>query len=282
MDTPASWVSPGATRPSSAAVLRRWCRLWPCRSRQREWWCGLLALLLASLVFIRWPSLDTTVSGWFYGSEGFVGKRYELVMGVYWLVPWLGRGVAVAGVWLLLARLWRGNPAWGWQARRAVVLACAMALGVGALVNYALKQHSGRPRPVDTTLFGGAAGFQPALSFGGTCSRNCSFVSGHAATGFVLMAWGLWGAASTRRRWLWRGLLAGAVVGAGRVMQGGHFLSDIVFAGLAIYLACLLQRALWLRWRAWRRARRARLTQGSAAVGGAVAAEAASAGALPG
>jgi lipid A 4'-phosphatase len=270
MPSHTSWAAAGPSQPASQVIASRWRALWPRRSHQREWAGVAAALLLASLLFSLWPALDTTVSTWFFDGHGFVGKQSDLVMAVYWLVPWLGRAVALAGLALLLLRWWRGGLLWGWRARRVVVVACAMGLGVGALVNYALKEHSGRPRPVDTLQFGGAARFEPALSFAGSCTRNCSFVSGHAATGFVLMAWGLWGSPATRRRWWWRGLLLGALVGAGRVMQGGHFVSDVVFAGLAMVLACLLQRALWVRWRALRRARwRA---AAAAAAAGAVAA----------
>ena len=46
-----------------------------------------------------------------------------------------------------------------------------------------------------------------------------------------------------------QGVVAGLLVGAGRVLQGGHFLSDIVLAGLVMHGVCLLIRAGWLRWR---------------------------------
>jgi lipid A 4'-phosphatase len=47
-----------------------------------------------------------------------------------------------------------------------------------------------------------------------------------------------------RRLWLGVGLLSGSIAGLGRVIQGAHFLSDVVFAGFIVY-AC----AYWLnRW----------------------------------
>jgi len=36
------------------------------------------------------------------------------------------------------------------------------------------------------------------------------------------------------------GLVAGSVIGFGRILQGGHFLSDIVFAFYAVWLSCEL------------------------------------------
>lgn len=226
--------------------------------------CGWLLLAsAAALLCWRGSELDLLVSRQFFDGQRFVGNQFPLVQWVYWAVPWFGRAVGLAGLavlwwqWRQRRRPIEHRPAtWVWTSRRLVTLACMMALGVGGVVNFALKSHSGRPRPVDTLQFGGGARFQPALSFEGPCTRNCSFVSGHAATGFALMAWGLGGSLATRRRWLWRGLLLGALVGAGRVMQGGHYLSDVLFAAIFIGLTCWLQRAAWVHWRAWRRTRR--------------------------
>jgi len=92
------------------------------------------------------------------------------------------------------------------------------------------------------------------------CEHNCSFVSGHATSGFILMAVGLMGSVATRRRWMWIGLAWGAIVSLARIAEGGHFLSDTLFAGLAVWGSGWLIREAWLRHVAlrWRRARRRR------------------------
>ena len=125
----------------------------------------------------------------------------------------------------------------------------------GLLVNSVFKAHWGRPRPHMVTEFGGGWTFQPALQTGGKCRGNCSFVSGHSATGYALMGLGMLGAARTRRRWLWVGGLAGFGLGVARIAQGGHFLSDVVFAGLVVWATHLAVREAWLRLAARRRAR---------------------------
>jgi membrane-associated PAP2 superfamily phosphatase len=140
------------------------------------------------------------------------------------------------------------------------MLSLVMVLGTGVVVNAILKDNWGRPRPVDTQTFGGAGTFEPALLPSNQCDSNCSFVSGHAATGFTLLALGLLGAPATRRRWLLWGLAAGLTTGALRIAQGGHFLSDVLFSGLVIWLCGATLRAGYLYLRA-RRHRRLRLTQ---------------------
>jgi lipid A 4'-phosphatase len=75
---------------------------------------------------------------------------------------------------------------------------------------------------------------------------NCGFVSGHAAAGFSLMTWGIWSAWPRRKRWLVIGTAAGLFIGSVRIMQGGHFLSDVIFSGWAVWLIYVLMRQTWL------------------------------------
>lgn len=232
--------------------------------RQRVRLAWLAAASLALLVFRGWPELDVVVTGWFYRPQtwpAFPVGEWAPVQLVYQAVPWLGRLALL--LCLLACLLPRRRAAVGlalrWH-RRAFALLLVLLLGLGALVNGVFKEGIGRPRPHTVQDFGGPHPFQPVGWAARGCEGNCSFVSGHAATGFLLMACGLVGGPATRRRWAWIGALTGASIGAGRVVQGGHFLSDIVFAGLAMGAVCLLLRAVWVRLRGWR-LRRARLPQ---------------------
>ena len=64
------------------------------------------------------------------------------------------------------------------------------------------------------------------------CVNNCSFVGGEAAAMFALFfALALLATGPRRNRLILLGLAAGALAGFIRMAQGGHFLSDIVFAG---------------------------------------------------
>lgn len=219
-------------------------------------WC--LAFVVAGTIFRLWPELDNRTTALFYLNPDFSGNHNPVVVAIYQAVPWLGRGVALLGLLLMLLVACFGLS-WAGRRRslirRAMTLAWAMFLAVGLVVNGALKEHTARPRPLETQTFGGTSNFQPVFSFKGDCTGNCSFVSGHAATGFVLLGWALFAAPAARRRWLGYALLAGALFGAGRIMQGSHFLSDVIFSAIFVGLSCWLQRELWLHWRAWRRRR---------------------------
>lgn len=226
----------------------------PWRAREREWvWlCGAFAV--ACIVFSAWPGVDLLVAALpFDAVQGFVVDRWPWVRAVHRAVPWFGRGAGLVA--LLVALLfWRrpGRLGVRWW-RRLMVLGLSMALGTGLVVNGFLKEGWGRARPVEIQEFGGAARFTPALQPARQCRSNCAFTSGHAATGFTLLAVGSLAAPATRRRWLVVGLLAGSVLGALRIAQGGHFLSDVVFSGLFVWLATAALREAWLRVKARRR-----------------------------
>lgn len=227
------------------------------KARRREWAWLAAGWLLAVVVFRGWPGLDLWVSAQFHAGAGvFPLDEHPVVRGVYLVVPWLGRAMFVASL-LVLLWAWRRPAAvprpW---ARRAGAMALVLVLGLTGVVHGVFKDHWGRPRPVHVTEFNGPHPFQPALQRSDLCQRNCSFVSGHAGTGYVLMALGLFGAPATRRRWWAVGLASGLLIGLGRVMQGGHFASDVVFGALIIGVCAALIREAWLRLTLARRRRR--------------------------
>ena len=72
--------------------------------------------------------------------------------------------------------------------RAIVFLMATLALGPGLLVNVGLKDHWGRPRPIDVTQFGGDQHFVAWWDPRGDCPSNCSFVSGDVSGAFWTLA----------------------------------------------------------------------------------------------
>ena len=136
--------------------------------------------------------------------------------------------------------------------RRAAMLLLVFVFGVG-LATEAMKDGWGRPRPGQLTAFGGAAAFRPALQPSAACARNCSSVSGHAASAFAVLSLGALG--TRRKRWSWWcvGVALGGVMGLVRMSQGGHFASDIVLTLLVVWGVSLALRQFWWSWAARRR-----------------------------
>jgi lipid A 4'-phosphatase len=213
-------------------------------------WAGLF---LSVAVFLKVPAIDLWVSARYWRPDlGFFQRNDPVVLALYdWtpiignslvalmvllalLAPWLARHAASAGHEALAQKL-RGT----WR-RTAIAGICVAALSSGVIIELGLKKTIGRPRPVQTIEFGGSQPFHAAFEPGSNPAQHKSFPSGHAAAGFSLMMLGMFASPAWRRRWFMIGVLAGTAVGMARIMQGGHYLSDIVFSFHSVWLSCEL------------------------------------------
>lgn len=202
------------------------------------------ALCLAALVFALDPTLDLTAAAAFYkGANTFVGQTH-LGEAVRRVVYWVPAVVAVFFVLIYLLRragLVRGG---GPSGRAVVVVVLSFAIGPGLLANTILKNHTHRPRPFQTTEFGGTEPFRPFYATDGACKRNCSFVSGEGSAAFWTTIPALLLPPTIRAGAVAVSLVFGVLVGTLRMAFGGHYLSDTVFAALLTWAVG------WLIWRA--------------------------------
>ena len=209
-------------------------------------------LLAAAIIFTVWPGLDLWVSNYFYVGNGlFPANDIWIVKGIYHLTPWLGRLIFFVAVTVVLIAIFFQDKVSRRHWRRSSAIVAVVILGVGFLVHSVLKDGMGRPRPRDVQEFAGVTTYMPVFQPSSFCQTNCSFVSGHAAVGFSLMAFGMFGIRKRRQFWMGCSLLLGTSIGLARIAQGGHFLSDIVFSFIAIWLSYLSIRLVWIRFRFW-------------------------------
>lgn len=217
----------------------------------------VLWVLLVGL-FGVWPELDVWVSRHFYvPGEGFPVRQWAGLVAFDKAVPWVGRALLLGALAVIVWSWWRlrmhtcevGHtrpPVWRHTWRRSAALVLTLVLGLGAVVHSVFKDNWGRARPDAVQAFGGPERFTGPLVPTNGCKRNCSFVSGHAATGFALMAVGILGSKPRRRRWLLIGIAAGLIIGMVRIVFGRHFLSDILFGWAMIWTVAMLVRWAWL------------------------------------
>lgn len=227
----------------------------------------LLVLGLLALVFGLWPQLDLAVSAF---AREISGGRFQFPDG-WW--HWLYAGTRPAFIWLSAVigalgalSLLRRAPVLGVTPRIAVFVLLAFVVTQGLVIDVYLKIAFGRARPRDLVDFGGTLSFTPFYLVSDQCARNCSFVSGHAGMAFALFALVFVAAERWRRRLFWAVLAIGLAMGWMRVIQGAHFLSDVLFSGAVVYGVTwllhlvLLRPAVWTRpwWRPWERERSGR------------------------
>jgi lipid A 4'-phosphatase len=201
--------------------------------------------ILAAMLFAGWPELDLAVSRLFnIGPRNFLFTQSDFVTVLrraFELVTWGASIAAIAGIVLALAR---GKRLFRLSLKEWVFLALVLITGPGLIANTLLKDNWSRPRPTQVVDFGGQATFKPVLNRGGACERNCSFISGEASSIFAL---GFAAAMLARRRraaWMAGAVVAGSVIGLIRIGEGGHFLSDVIFAGVIMALDVALMH--WL------------------------------------
>lgn len=192
------------------------------------------AVGLAGLVSV-FPVLDLWTSGLFFNhSTANWTPRSNFMQFARSGVPPLIIGALLFCLVLWLAGKILRQQFWDMSGREAGFLLLTILLGPGLVVESILKVYSGRARPRDIAVFGGEDPFTPAIWLAEACSRNCSFVSGHAALAFWVTAFAFLFPVGRRRPILLMGIVCGLLMGLVRMAEGAHFLSDILFAGIIV------------------------------------------------
>jgi membrane-associated PAP2 superfamily phosphatase len=212
-------------------------------------WFALTFICIA--LYLVWPELDLQVARWFYTpGVGFDAAQWPWVHLWHISVPWAGRGMLLLCVLLLaFGRGWM-TPA---TRRQAQALLVGLIVGLWLVLHVGFKDNWGRARPSQISALGGTETYTSPLVPSSGCDTNCSFMSGHAGTGFVLIAVGALATKRTRRRWIAIGWTTGLVLGFVRMAQGGHFLGDVLFGGLLLWACAWATRWCYVQWRARRR-----------------------------
>jgi membrane-associated PAP2 superfamily phosphatase len=212
----------------------------------------LIALIIAAvvgLVFGIYPALDLKIAGLFF----VPGRDFwaSVDPGFLWLRSisiWTVTAIVAPALVALAWKLVQPRRPMFVPGRAVVLMIVTLALGPGLVTNVILKDYWGRPRPIDVTEFAGTERFVPWWDPRGSCEKNCSFVAGEPSGAF----WTLAPAALVPPAWralaYASSLAFGAVIGAARIVAGAHFFSDVVFAGVFMFLIVWTVHGLLYRW----------------------------------
>ncbi len=202
-----------------------------------------LITVFFSVLFSVYPRIDIHVSGFFHDPQsGFYLRKNPFIVAIYNSIEiFIPSLTALCFIALVLVRI-RGEKILGLGYSSVIYLLVTLAIGPGLLINGVLKEFWGRARPATIEEFGGTQVFTPVLVPSDQCDSNCSFASGHASAGFFPLAMSfVW--KKHRKKIFFTGIVYGLLTGFARIVQGGHFFSDVVFAGLIVY------GLSWLIWR---------------------------------
>jgi lipid A 4'-phosphatase len=231
----------------------------PLRSRSGEWFEAFIVdlkeapsgprfrlgtMVVAPLVVCLALTFWARFSGFDFGAQALFyrvgGDRWSLGEIPFWryLYQWgtIPAAVVVFASLTLYCLSWSMERFRLWRKVFLFVVLTAV-VGPGLITNAILKEYWGRPRPREVIEFGGRNVFEPALTID-PASGGLSFPCGHATMGFLLMG-GYFlfrrHRAGLARGFLVGGIILGSLMGIARMVQGGHFFTDVIWAGLICY-----------------------------------------------
>lgn len=211
-----------------------------------ELWLVIVLLVIATGLLAH-AGADQVVASRFYIDGGWpIGKQFPWYQ-LYKIDRLPGVVLALGGLVLALRGFFK--PELRHWIRPGLFLVLLLALGPGIVVNSIFKEHWGRPRPREVIQFNGTRQFlqpwQPGVN-----GKGRSFPSGHSSAAFYLTApFFLYRRRKplVARAWLAGGLVFGVLMSYARIAQGGHFLTDTLWAWGMVHLVGLLLAALLLR-----------------------------------
>ncbi len=219
----------------------------PPSAYRRYWRRDVLALILLAAAALAWGAFtdgDRLLARLFYDGESpeepFPGRFLFPWSLLYRAVSWPIIAVVVGALAVLSGSLRSERLAR--RRRSAMAILLAVALGPGVLVNMILKDHWGRPRPVQIEEFGGRQIYRDAW-IRGQPGRGKSFPCGHSSAGYFFTIFFLLARRrhpARARAWLVFAVVYGTLLGWGRMIAGAHFFSDVVWSGIAAHAVNVL------------------------------------------
>ena len=206
------------------------------------------------VVFGVYPNLDIDISRLFLDPHtkafwvGGTPWEQTLREAARWLITLivLPAFIAIVGKLILPNRRMLVNGS------TALFLTLTLAIGPGLIANLILKDHWARARPIDIMSFSATDRFTPWWYPTGSCDSNCSFIAGEPSGAF----WTVAAAAVAPPQWrilaYGAAIAFGAGIGVLRIAAGGHFFTDVVFAGVIVYLVIWVMHGVIFRWPATR------------------------------
>ena len=203
-----------------------------------DWAIPIVLLFILTVLFRIFP-WDLQLEAIFYSTEnGWFAKDQDLWIGLYnyasipaFILFSISTLILIAGFLSLRLKKFR---------KVCLLILLTLAIGPGLFVNLVFKDNLGRTRPRDIVEFGGTQPYYGALQ--PSLDKGKSFPSGHASIAFFLFVPYFFLRKTNRKLALFFlrvGLCFGTLVGIGRMVQGGHFPSDVIWSCGMVYLCGL-------------------------------------------
>ena len=206
-----------------------------------KWTKNILFIVIAalSLSLLLLPEIDLNITKFVYNNEqGFYLADNVFFIFLYNIIPIMTYVVCIICILgIILKFINTKSIRSALTSSYSFLLTCAI-LGPGLIVNSLFKNNFGRPRPLQIADFGGSSYYVPPFAISDQCLTNCSFTSGHAAMAFYFTALAYITPVSNHQKNIVYiiGIFFGFLIGFARIVQGGHFFSDVYFSCLIILI----------------------------------------------
>jgi len=200
-----------------------------------DWAIPIVLLFILTVLFRIFP-WDLQLEAIFYSSEnGWFAKDLSFWIALYnyasipaFVLSLISTLILIAGFLNFRLKKFR---------KISLLILLTLAIAPGLFVNLVFKNNWGRTRPLDIVEFGGTMPYYGALQ--PSLDKGKSFPSGHASIAFFLFVPYFFLRKTNRKIalfFLQLGLCYGTLVGIGRMVQGGHFASDVIWSCGMVYL----------------------------------------------
>lgn len=189
-------------------------------------------LFLVTLSIISITNLDIWFSSLFYIDNKWIYSKNLLWEFFYYRGPYFAIIIVILALMLLIISNFNKN--FKKYRKTSLILVLTFLLGPGLIVQGS-KRFLPRPRPREIKELGGNLDYRSPFNPNFNLIKSKygeSFPSGHAAMGFYLISLFF----IFRKKWIL--ITTGSfalLMGLGRIIQGGHFLSDVFASFFVIY-----------------------------------------------
>ncbi len=208
---------------------------------------GILALIFISLLIFRiFPNLDIKTSQLFFSKCSFHLKKNPVLV----IISYSVFSLPLCCFVFCLYSFSKKGSVHSFNIcnyKKELFLFLLIIIGILLMVPI-MKPLIARPRPFMVEEFYGHLKYAPIFSIPGECKKNCSFVSHHASISFLAIA--LTYAINLGRSFKISAVAYVFIISITRIMQGKHFLSDVIFAVLFMallseILKLIINRVTW-------------------------------------
>ncbi len=212
-------------------------------------WISILSFIFFIALFLAYPLIDITISSLFFYHNRFPLQMSEnsLIKIIDHLIEfgsvalWI---IVIGGLWIKELTVNGFKNFWGIGMKRRLIYVSVVGLFGSITMVRIVKWYIMRCRPMYVDIFGGPAAFTEVWTRNTSFynAKCLSFVSGHAAIGFLLFSLAFLYPASDlrRKKYILLSISIGGLFGFIRIIQGQHFISDVIFSGYIVYFPALI------------------------------------------